>query len=80
MKKYPKKPEAVYFFDTCLIDLLYPEVGKAGIKLLQREGVKVFSLRNKLVVVSSRLISDFMTSHAKFIQLKLNYFLKKFRL
>jgi|GEM_PF-2791927 len=80
MKKYPKKPEAVYFFDTSLIDLLYPEVGKAGIKLLQREGVKVFSLRNKLVVVGSRLIADFMTNHAKLLQLKLNYFLKKFRL
>ena len=80
MKKYPKKPEAVYYFGTCLVDLLYPEAGIAGIKLLQREGVKVFSLRNKLVVVSSRLIPDFMTSHAKLLQLKLNYFLKKFRL
>ena len=80
MKKYPKKPEAVYFFDTSLIDLLYPEEGKAGIKLLQREGVNVFSLRNKLVVVSSRLIEEFMTSQAKLLHLKLNYFLKKFRL
>ena len=80
MKKYPKKPEAVYFFDTSLIDLLYPEVGKAGIKLLQREGVKVFSLRNKLVVVSPLLIPDFMSRHAKLLQLKLNYFMKKFLL
>ena len=80
MKKYPKKPEAVYFFDTSLIDLLYPEVGKAGIKLLQREGVKVFFLRNKLVVVSLLLIPDFMTRHAKLLQLKLNYFMKKFLL
>ena len=42
MKKYPKKPEAVYYFGTCQIDLLYPEEGIAGIKLLQREGVKFF--------------------------------------
>ena len=42
MKKYPKKPEAVYYFGTCLIDLLYPEARIAGIKLLHREGVKVF--------------------------------------
>ena len=42
MKKYPKKPEAVYYFGTCLVDLLYPEAGLAGIRLLQREGVKVF--------------------------------------
>ena len=80
MKKYPKKPEAVYFFDTSLIDLLYPEVGKAGIKLLQREGVKFFPLRKKLVLVSPLLIPDFMLRHAKLLQLKLNYFLKKFRL
>jgi len=42
MKKYPKKPEAVYYFGTCLVDLIYPQAGIAGIKLLQREGVKVF--------------------------------------
>ena len=41
MKKYPKKPTAVYYFGTCLVDLLYPEAGMAGIRLLQREGVKV---------------------------------------
>jgi L-lactate dehydrogenase complex protein LldE len=41
MKKYPKKPTAVYYFGTCLVDLLYPEAGMAGISLLQREGVKV---------------------------------------
>jgi L-lactate dehydrogenase complex protein LldE len=41
MKIYPKKPTAVYYFGTCLVDLLYPEAGMAGIRLLQREGVKV---------------------------------------
>jgi L-lactate dehydrogenase complex protein LldE len=41
MKKYPAKPEAVYYFGTCLVDLIYPEAGLAGIKLLQREGVEV---------------------------------------
>jgi len=41
MKKYPKKPTAVYYYGTCLVDLLYPEAGMAGIRLLQREGVKV---------------------------------------
>lgn len=41
MKKYPKKPTAVYYFGTCLVDLLYPEAGMVGIRLLQREGVKV---------------------------------------
>ncbi|MBS1255595.1 MAG: Lactate utilization protein A [Deltaproteobacteria bacterium] len=41
MTKYPEKPEAVYYFGTCLVDLLYPNAGMAGIKLIQREGVEV---------------------------------------
>ncbi len=41
IKVYPPKPAQVYFFGTCLIDLFYPEAGLAGIKLLQREGIKV---------------------------------------
>ena len=35
------KPEAVYFYGTCLVDMFYPEVGLAAIELIQREGVKV---------------------------------------
>ncbi|QTA82126.1 Putative lactate utilization protein A, LutA [Desulfonema limicola] len=35
------RPEKVYFFGTCLIDMSYPEAGMAGIRLIQREGVKV---------------------------------------
>ena len=41
MKKYPNKPPSVYFFGTCLVDLLYPEAGMAAIKLLQREDVEI---------------------------------------
>ncbi len=41
MRNYPEKPEKVYYFGTCLIDMSYPEAGMAGIKLIQREGVKV---------------------------------------
>lgn len=35
------KPDSVYFFGTCLIDLFYPQAGVAGIELLKREGIKV---------------------------------------
>jgi len=35
------RPEKVYFFGTCLIDLCYPLAGMAGMKLLQREGIEV---------------------------------------
>ncbi|AKH19972.1 (Fe-S)-binding protein [Sedimenticola thiotaurini] len=40
-KQYPGKPEKVYFFGTCLIDLLYPQAGLAGMQLIRREGVQV---------------------------------------
>jgi L-lactate dehydrogenase complex protein LldE len=35
------KPESVYFFATCLVDLLYPNAGLAAMQLLRREGVEV---------------------------------------
>ncbi len=40
-KHYPAKPEKVYFFGTCLVDLIYPEAGLAGMQLIHREGVEV---------------------------------------
>jgi L-lactate dehydrogenase complex protein LldE len=41
MQQHPEKPQKVYYFGTCLADMIYPEAGLAGIKLIQREGVKV---------------------------------------
>lgn len=35
------RPNTVYFFGTCLVDLFYPEAGMAGMELLRREGLKV---------------------------------------
>lgn len=35
------KPGEIYFFGTCLIDLLYPKAGLAGMQLLRNAGVKV---------------------------------------
>ena len=35
------KPTSVYFFGTCLIDLLYPQVGLSAMRLLAREGIRV---------------------------------------
>jgi L-lactate dehydrogenase complex protein LldE len=37
----PPKPEAVYFFGTCLVDLLFPRAGLAAVELIEREGVRV---------------------------------------
>jgi L-lactate dehydrogenase complex protein LldE len=41
MKDASRRPRSVYYFATCLVDLFYPEAGLSGIRLLQREGVKV---------------------------------------
>jgi L-lactate dehydrogenase complex protein LldE len=41
MRTYPEKPDTVYFFGTCLMDMSYPEAGLAGIRLIQQEGVRV---------------------------------------
>ena len=41
------KPKKVYYFGTCLIDMFYPEAGMAGIKLIQREGVRVIFPRQQ---------------------------------
>jgi L-lactate dehydrogenase complex protein LldE len=36
-----EKPDAIYFFGTCLVDLLFPEAGLSGMRLLRREGIRV---------------------------------------
>jgi len=41
------RPEAVYFFATCLVDLFFPKAGLAGISLLRREGLKVLYPRDQ---------------------------------
>jgi L-lactate dehydrogenase complex protein LldE len=41
MGNYPEKPDNVYYFGTCLMDMFYPQAGMAGIKLIQNEGVNV---------------------------------------
>jgi L-lactate dehydrogenase complex protein LldE len=35
------RPHAVYYYGTCLVDLFYPEAGLSGIRLLEREGIRV---------------------------------------
>jgi L-lactate dehydrogenase complex protein LldE len=35
------RPQAVYFYGTCLVDLFYPQAGMAAIELLRRQGLEV---------------------------------------
>lgn len=41
MQQHPEKPQKVYYFGTCLADMIYPAAGLAGIKLIQRAGVRI---------------------------------------
>lgn len=41
------KPDAVYVFATCLVDLLYPDAGLAAMQLLRREGIRVLFPRDQ---------------------------------
>lgn len=40
-RDYPAKPEQVYLFGTCVIDLFMPEAGLDAVRLLEREGLTV---------------------------------------
>ena len=40
-RPYPPKPAEVYFFGTCLVDMIYPQAGLAAVELIEREGVRV---------------------------------------
>ena len=41
-REYPhEKPQKVYLFGTCVVDLFYPEAGMDAIRLLEREGICV---------------------------------------
>jgi len=40
-RTYPPRPQAVYFYATCLVDMFVPEAGMDAITLLEREGIRV---------------------------------------
>ncbi|MFT6925010.1 MAG: L-lactate dehydrogenase complex protein LldE [Psychromonas sp.] len=41
MRIYPAKPDQVYFYATCLVDLFDPQAGLDAITLLEQQGVEV---------------------------------------
>lgn len=40
-RNYPGKPQDVYLYATCLVDMFHPEAGKDTVALLEREGIRV---------------------------------------
>ena len=41
------KPAEIYFFGTCLVDMLYPKAGLAGMQLIREAGVRVIFPQNQ---------------------------------
>lgn len=41
LRSYPKNPNQVYLFGTCLVDSFFPDSGMDAIELLEREGIEV---------------------------------------
>jgi L-lactate dehydrogenase complex protein LldE len=41
------RPESVYYYGTCVVDLFFPKAGLCGIRLLEREGLRVVYPRDQ---------------------------------
>lgn len=41
-KQFANPPKRVGLFVTCMVDMIYPEVGMATVELLERNGVEVY--------------------------------------
>jgi len=41
LRSYPKKPQQVYLFGTCLVDSFFPDSGMDAITLLEQQGIEV---------------------------------------
>ena len=60
MSRYPEKLQKVYYFGTCLVDMMYPEAGMAGIKLLQQaKALRSYSRPVKPAAVNRPTTPDF---------------------
>jgi len=40
-RNYPGKPQDVYLYATCLVDMFHPDAGMDTVALLEREGIRV---------------------------------------
>jgi L-lactate dehydrogenase complex protein LldE len=68
------KPSRVYFFGTCLIDMLYPNAGMAAITLLQREGLEVIFPQNQSCCGQPAFNSGYRDEALKVARSQLNLF------
>ena len=75
MRNYPsEKPEQVYFFGTCLIDLLYPQAGISAIRILQREDIEVIYPPDQTCCGQPALNSGYVNESMQVIERQLKLF------
>ncbi|MDD3355228.1 (Fe-S)-binding protein [Zoogloea sp.] len=74
MRTYPLRPEAVYFYATCLVDMFVPEAGMDAITLLEREGVRVIFPENQTCCGQPAFTTGFPAEARQVVESQLDLF------
>lgn len=69
------KPDRVYFYGTCLIDLFYPDAGLSSIKLLEREGIKVIYPQEQTCCGQPAMNAGYVEEAKRVIQSQIEFFI-----
>ncbi len=78
IKNYPKKPDAVYFYSTCLVNLLSPKIGLSAVKLLKRESIKVIYPKNQTCCSQPAFNSGYWKEAKSVIKKQIKLFYKDY--
>jgi len=73
-RSYPPRPEAVYFYGTCLVDMFVPEAGMDAIALLEREGIRVIFPDNQTCCGQPAYTSGFPDEARQVVESQLDLF------
>ena len=73
-RSYPPRPEAVYFYATCLVDMFVPEAGMDAIALLEREGIRVIFPDNQTCCGQPAYTSGFPDEARQVVESQLDLF------
>ena len=73
-RTYPPRPQAVYFYATCLVDLFVPEAGMDAITLLEREGIRVIFPDNQTCCGQPAFTSGFPDEARRVVASQLDLF------
>jgi len=77
MRNYPsQKPAEVYFYGTCLVDLIYPEAGVSAIRILEREGIDVVFPQGQSCCGQPAMNSGYVNESLAVIESQLDLFPK----